>query len=379
MSRWEEQFKNHPIHENLKKVNEFLDTNFSEMNAETIIEKRRLLKIIQTVGNFVKNIDSEVVPIHILNSINNPLQNTLVHLQTFQQRGDISSLQNANNQLDALLQNFPLFMVGGKKGTTEKLLKSIEKLFDDYTQNLGNMEKELKEKFDKNLTTTNEQEAKLKSLSDLVDKKTTEITGMKETWQAEHSNNLKKSKDDFDSKILEYTDSMKIKHDEMLTQCGLVMGDTIAGGHIKSAKDQESETLAWSAISLLFLFLTIGWAVFSYFNTDFTNTQNIALIAHVIQAASVVSIGIFGAVYALKKSNWYRNNGERKRQFALEIAAIPPFIESLAPEEQHKLRSKLTEKLFGNFYSESNGSSKGTDINLLKEIAEIVKALNPKQ
>ncbi len=451
MSRWKEKFEKYSIPENLEEAIELTNTSFPDMNADTIIEKRRLLKVIQIVGNFVKNMDSEVVPAHILNSIEARLQNALTHLRIFQKQENISSLQNANNELDALLQDFPLLMMGGKKTLTEKRSKDMEKLFDDFVEKFASKTKDLEETIKTNTNTTTGHENKLGELSSAVTTRQNEIDELVKKWEQSHSDakvnwdsnltsakadwdsNLTSAKEDlsnekekFDTAIVELNDKkskdiedrIKIimdkgnteidenitktknmiserkealfeqfakdekeideKHDEMLTQCGLVMGDTIAGGHTESAKAEKTTAITWNVISFTLLFCVIAWSIFIY-SRNGNETNMISAIINFLQAAPVVGTGLFGAIYALKQANWYRNSGDRKRQFALEIVAITPFIENLKPESQLELKKKLTEKLFGNFYSENNGSSKGTDINLVKEIIEIVKTLNTKE
>ncbi|WP_321777165.1 hypothetical protein [Sulfurimonas sp.] len=61
MNRWEEIYNNHAIHATVVWVKECVTTEFDDLDALEVTEKRRFLKIISKYEDVLSKIDPELI------------------------------------------------------------------------------------------------------------------------------------------------------------------------------------------------------------------------------------------------------------------------------------------------------------------------------
>jgi hypothetical protein len=119
MSRWIEQFKNHPFQTIWKELKNNL--NDAKIDDETVItsvmELVRLKKVISYVDSMLESIDPELVPATIWESFSSQADPCWRYIAGFNSNRDIGQIQNANAHADNLLSYIrPYMIIEGKAG-----------------------------------------------------------------------------------------------------------------------------------------------------------------------------------------------------------------------------------------------------------------------
>jgi hypothetical protein len=74
MNRWQQKFDEHPIHETLNQLEDYVSKQFDDIKEDETQERRRFLKIISTYQELLSDLDPELVPVNQLDSLNNGLR-----------------------------------------------------------------------------------------------------------------------------------------------------------------------------------------------------------------------------------------------------------------------------------------------------------------
>ena len=87
MSRWIDQFKNHPFHADWARLTELVSTPLPNEQATTVTvaqEYARLCKVVQYVRGVIENLDPELLPNSYLSNLHSYVQQTFVVVKFFQ-------------------------------------------------------------------------------------------------------------------------------------------------------------------------------------------------------------------------------------------------------------------------------------------------------
>lgn len=247
-----------------------------------------------------------------------------------------------------------------------------------------------------------------------------ELASFKETAEAElelstqkHNEALTSVFDTYNADVESKSEVIETKHEEILNLHGLVTTDGVAGGYKKGADGEWWAATIWSGISMLCYSIILIWVLFkgklgfgiaslgSQAPTDQAATEfegagssvaeTILTIATsgtdwplVVTTLSVTAVAFVAAQYAGRQSRVHRTNEQRLRWFSFEIAAIDPFISTLAPAQQQELKRQLTEKLFGQDRVVEEHPSKSTEVdagalkNMMEQITQALKSIGDK-
>jgi len=413
INRWENDFKTNPIHASLKELYDWASKDFDNQDAETFIEKRRFIKVLDYYRTVLDNLDKEIVPPDILGAINN---NILTHIrpevEQYLNTGSLSNLRNANDKISWVFGSFAQLSALSKNNQHGTPLKSVEVTFDNFVKTIANKEKGLSDHINKISESVSLQEQKLKELGETVDNRRKEVDAQLSEWlkqfsEAQHQRNIdyngwknqiaeevkkenqnhieksRKTLDDFQTdfealtkerleKADSYLEDAKSKHEAILELYQLTAGDSVAAGYIKNAEDEKEQANTWRIIAIGFILLTVGAVGLEmYFkqSTDFN-------FVNIIRTLSITGALLSGAFYSSKQSSLHRLNEKRARWFALEVKAIDPFISSLEEKDRKELKKSFSERLFcqkNNLEEKDDKSGEHLIEVVLKGVTEILK------
>lgn len=415
MSRWDEQFKKHPIHLMLKEINHLLSERLYTDNKQRS-EKRRISKLINIFEEVLKNIDPELTPRQILHDIFSILEDVQRQLVSYSSTGDHDYLRGANDSMDNALKHLSQLLSIAKRSEAMQPVKGLEKLLDELAKNIYDRKQLLEDEIREMSKLSKTQDEKLRDLSNSINAKRQETDSLISSWQEQYSHDQSERnrdfakrqqeiteiftiwKNDFEEKakiqfdqlvntgnekifteqekfineISSLTEDANKKHKQILDLYGLVASNSVASGYLKNAEDEKKQADFWRWGTIVFIALTALWLIASYI----VNYMNFSW-ERVIATIPVTGILIFGAVYSSKQSSLHRQNEKRTRWFSLEMKAIGPFIESLPEEERNNLKSKISERLFGqqhkNIEEEASVINEHAFKTIIKGIADVMK------
>ncbi len=418
MNRWQEQFENHPIHETLREIEKLLEVERQDMTHDERVERRRFLKIISTYQEILSQLDPEIIPPQLLDNINSQLRGEIFNQLTLSKsHPGPTYLRNANDQISNLLGNLCQLLAMEKKSVSEKPLRDLEKLIDDFSLTLNTKKEKFESELNKISTAVYEYERQINDLSNTINAKKQETDTLISEWQKQFSHaqdtrsqdfirdqkNMKseyeawreKTKKDAESKIndilseakgtlehhqkdydhtiSQYLNTAKEKHQSILDLYEIVAGDSVGASYLKNAKDEKKQANFWRWASVIFIALTAGWTAFAYSSGTSVLAESKILWTQILMGLPVTAVLLFGAAYSAKQSSIHRQNETRTRWFALEMKAIDPFISSLDDNDRKALKKTLSERLF----AQNHHSQTGTEHRIIDEHAfgVVVKAI----
>lgn len=386
MNRWQQKFDEHPIHETLRLLNEYISTQFEDINEDETQERRRFLKIISTYQELLSELDVELVPLNQLDSLNNGLkaQHIWNQITSYASNQNVSYLVTANDNLTNQLTQLSLLLAIAKKTKFIKPFKKVEDIVDEFSQTIASQKNKLQEELKELSTSLNQRQQELLKLEQLMEARKNESDSQMSKWQEQFSqaqdrrqteyatwskkfeeqsqkeinelieqttSELNNQQETFENSIKAILDDGNLKHKAILELYELTAGDSVGAGYIKNANDEKDEANMWRWISIGFISLTVVWLGFVYFcNTgmfEFCKINSDDFWTKIITAFSLTGVMLYGAAYSSQQSTKHRNNEKKARWFALEIKAFDPFISSLKEDQQHKLKEELSKRIFG--------------------------------
>ena len=408
MGRWDGQYAGHQIHKTIETLKSSLDREDIPLDQPEISDAiNRLKQIGSHISNALERLNPEIAPLSVLNAINDPLIRTQNELNAYFNNHNTQHLINANNNIDtAIIATSQLPYLRLRKETsslseavtlyrssTEKIIsdlmekknqifsdyKSVSKhsnevdqklselsssidqqklrldsIISDYQRQFSDSEGKRREQFVNQLTDqlngfTNTQKEIDGKVKDFFDKQKTEANGILETFSK-------------DAKEIIATLEEKRKQASDLVQ---VIGNIGVTGNFNKIANQERKTANILRIIALLLMLGIFGIVFLIVFITIKEGVDWRLILFRMSAAIVLG---FPAWYAAHESSIHRKNEIRNRKIELELASIDPYLEKLPDDIKQGLKSKLTERFFG---QKDNMEIKEDD--LPKGIIEIIK------
>jgi len=419
MSRWDDEFSNHAIHQTLIEVRECLDVEVEEPSSSLTSEKRRLLKVLDLIEEAVSGLDPEVMPTSVLNGINQLMRhpNFWGQVQAYKNNPDAPHLTNANAQIDSQLPAIYQLFGMQKEKRVLKLNKSVEKSFDDFVKiieakkigflgKVSELEGELAATASKQETLEAEMDqlaldhdSKLNEwVSEFSAGQTERLNGFSEAqttrnikfeewfepFQKETADKAEKTIDsrattlsEFFEKFKNDTEEMRqdadVRHKQILELHGLVASDGVVAGYVNNAEAEKGQANFWRWIAVAFIAATALWLGVTYFTDSNPALKASEILARMARIVPLTAVFLYGAVYASKQSSFHRNNEKQTRWFALEVKAIDPFIAALDSTQQKELKVIMTERIFGQNNGTKISKSENVDPNLIKVILDAFK------
>ena len=172
MSRWHEQFENHPFQKLWKDLNDTLEE--TKIDDESIItnveELARLIKVVNFIDALIHASDSELVPIATWNNFQSQCQNALQEVNHYQNNRDIQHLVQANSHVDNLLTYVrPYVVEAGKVAqAAQSAFRGYSVVISEVLESFKNQAVEYLDEFQKYSDFTSKLYSDLKKLHDEI-------------------------------------------------------------------------------------------------------------------------------------------------------------------------------------------------------------------
>ncbi|SDW82165.1 hypothetical protein SAMN05444358_1011853 [Ruegeria halocynthiae] len=416
MSRWSNEFENHPLHETLRQSAEFIEVEVENTELEFDEERHRLTKVLGNLQDTVTGLDDEFFPKALLDQINQHLRhgNFFQQLQAYMSSPQITHLQTANNHITQYAPQIYQLAAMSRLPEPQKVIKHAEKAYRSFSASMDGFIKQTEEKLEETAETHSELENKANDLGDQLDSLSTNAETKFSEWQSdftekqtaraeEHSEAQIERDTKFEELLSEWRKSADTQHIELgksqaeklttllerFTKQGetaladvnakhqavleihkLVGRDSVAGGYQKSAGEEKKEADLWRWISMGSLGAAIVWLAFKYW-VGFEPTDSGTLNwANIITASSLTAILLVTAGYASRQSKMHRDNEKQMRSFALETKALDPFIANLEEKDQKEIKAELIKRMFGQQHIQISGRLNRIDDGTVKTLAE---------
>ena len=399
MSRWEENFRNHEIHQTLENIEEHLPDQDLTGDEREIVEKRRLRKIVAQFKDVLSELDEELAPDNLLNGVNNNLkQHVVQQCQNFYNNKNLNPLIEANNQASNNIQQLAMLRsIAGKEGYSvnlkeiEKQADSVQELYaefrktvDEYIKQVENRiseiksaQKEIQKQIENNKSEVNKQIAQWQQqFSEAQENRNKEFGDLKSHIESEFTRQLNETLeawgDHLNEKDSEYTNRLeKLRkecegsRDKIHELLNLAADDSVAGGYVKTAKVEGRQALSWRIGAIGFITLAAIWLFYS-----FLSGLSLSSIEATIASFGLTAVLLFGAAYAAQQSTKHRSVQVRNQKIALEMATIDPYLQDLPDEDKKEIKKELTTRFFGN--SDTEDRSTIFDEHVTKRVMENV-------
>lgn len=153
MSRWNEQFENHPFRGIWQNLKDSLDNvTIDDITVVTNVEEAtRLKKVVEYLDGLIEAIDPELIPATIWQSYQQQTTTALQHINQYNSNRNIGHLQNANASIDNLLSYVKPYMVLPKsvvaslKRSSTIYSKTIKQKANDFLSEAKELLNEIQE------------------------------------------------------------------------------------------------------------------------------------------------------------------------------------------------------------------------------------------
>jgi hypothetical protein len=137
-------------------------------------------------------------------------------------------------------------------------------------------------------------------------------------------------------------EELKKKEVQIADLVGVASGNVIAGSYEKSAADEKkmADYLRFGSLTCMVAILAV--VAYSFFETT---TATFKLETSIFRLIFAVFLSI-PAAYLARESTKHRQQQYSHLQTSLDLKAITPYIASLPPDDQHKLKSEIANRLF---------------------------------
>lgn len=374
----------------------------------------RLLKVLLIIEARFNSADPELYPTSIWQNLKNRLTNIRTHGINFRQSKEPGYIQNANNEADALLNEYRVQQCNSSSENTESLSiavttfadtvgeqlhelagkrAAIEKQVADLTQKLTALESKsttadqtiqnqsqrldaaiaehqkqfsaAQEQRSKGFSETQKEQAS--KFAHFVDASKADYSKSASTFIDEHATTLKKV--DCDA-----ADALKrvSEIEEKVKRIFNVVGNVSISGDYKNTAERErsaADLLRWISFGLMVLMGAIGTITFVH---SLTHPEvDWKLFGFRLGTTLIIALP---ALYLAQESAKHRHRENANRKLHLELAAIDAYLELLPDSEKQKIKGGLTDKFFGKAEVQSKDDVV-TQHQLFNLVADVVKNL----
>ena len=412
MSRWQEQLDSHPIHSVLGQLRGCISGEVENVDEIELVERRRFAKILSAYEDVLARIDAEIAPMNQLDALANQLNKQAVpQANEYLNIRNVDNLKAANDVVSNQLTQLALFRSIAGESDYVPAQADLERQFDELARAAAARDQQGVENLQALSGSIDAQKQKLEQLETQTEARRLETDARLAEWQqqfsqsqdsrnesyAEWSRELDKNAQgkvtetvnridaelankqrDFDSEIDRYLSEAHSHHAAIRELHGLAAEDSVAGGYVSNARKEGQAAARWRWISITFIVAAAFWLLNSFYSRDAGISWEIALFS-----LPLTGVLLFGAAYSAQQSTRHRNVEVQNRRFALEMAAIDPYLQSLSPTDQQELKKELTKRFFGS-REEGSGPSiydehvtkkvlDSVGSNIIKPFADIAK------
>lgn len=417
MSRWNDQFQNHAFRTSWNSLKALLDDAELEKNNNeaAVKEIARIHKVVKYIDSVMDQIDPELMPISLFDTLNQHATNSISQLNTFKSNQAIGHLHNVNTYVDSIITIFsqtPFMLAGQQKGSLSKAATAYSEVLDQHLIRLhevieveiGTIEKNVATiqtsivENEKTLATLKEQ---LQAVSQTIQKQTAEFNTQFQVSEKARADKYEITQTKLEKKVDDEVVRLGTKADaefeKLATKAGTtleVLGqyqddaakvfgvtvNTLQAGAYSSYANEEKKTanvLRWSAITLMILGVAI--LVAPEITKFIEDSKSYALDWHMTLGRIPFSIILFvPAFYLARESNKHRNTEVLNRRRELILSTIDPYLVLLPEEKAQQIKMDIAKGIFSEGVTATPDSSTGDSGNLIAQITNLIKQAKDK-
>ena len=381
MSKWREQFQNHPLHTTLKELEAAVAETPRGADEVHLSELRRLRKALCLLRERLEGADPDLVIPNQLDQLNELLGGSRVLnlIRQYRDNPDPGLLVSVNDQIIPQLPTLDTSLPGPSPCPTPESVRAleadvdavakgilerkeqIEQILKDIEEAIARQKSELEELAATIKAQKTQQESLLSSWQEQFSRAQDERSKIYDEWRREIESRtqerleslsqearkkMNETQEDFAERLQELLDDAKRKHGEIVDLYQLTAGDSVAGAYLQDAEYERRQANRWRWFSVGFIVATAVWLGFVWDHYINGSPAGVGW-AQILTALSLTGVLLFGAAYGAQQSARHRASERQTRWFALEMKAIDPFLYSLAEEDQKELKKLLSDRLFG--------------------------------
>ena len=413
MSRWNDQFQTHAFRTTWNSLKALLADDELEKNDNeaAVKEIARILKVVKYVDSVMDQIDPELMPIPLFDTLNQHATNCVTQLNTFKSNQAIGHLHNVNSYVDSIIAIFsqtPFMLSGQQKGALSKAASAYSEVLDQHLSRLNEAVEDeiggIKESVatiqttiienDKSLATLKEQ---LQTVSQTIQKQTaefnTQFQASEKARVEKYDAALAKFEKRIDDEVVRLGTKADAEFEKLATKAGTtlevlgkfhddaakvfgVVVNTLQAGAYSSYANEEKKTaniLRWSAITLMILGVAI--LVVPEITKFIDDSKNYALDWHITLGRIPFSIILFvPAFYLARESNKHRNTEVLNRRRELILSTIDPYLALLPEEKAQQIKMDIAKGIFSEGVTTTPDSSTDEAGNLIAQVTNLIKA-----
>jgi hypothetical protein len=405
MSRWTEQFQNHPFRVTWNSLKTVLgEGDIEKNNAETATKEiARLRKVVSYIDTVMEHVDPELIPLSHLDALNAHASSCLQQVNSFKGDQNIGNLHNANINIDSVIVVFsqtPFMLLGQQKGGMAKAATAYAGVLDNHLKRLGqavNAEIETVKlnvkKIDEGITESN---TTLVSLKEQLQTVTQTIQQQTAEFNTQFQANEKTRSDKFDAVAEKLQQKSDDQFKELATKAGTVLNvlgkfhdnaakvfkvfiNTTQAGAYSSYANQEKKTanyLRGSAITLMILGVAI--LVVPEVIKIVKEAEAYALKWEITLARVPFSLILFvPAFYLARESAKHRNNEIMNRRREHILSTIDPYLALLDDKKAEDIKVEIAKGIFSEG-AVPNEQTISDSANVIAQIANLLKQVRDK-
>ena len=387
MSRWTVEFKSQNAMVNVQTCLGYLESVKLEGLSQQILEEySRLLKVLNVLAVRFSKLDAELFNQGIWINLANFLTNTQNSIRGFSQNKDLGNLQNANNQVDQILNILKPLDSGSTaeefnaiadasaifqqkiveemqrvKVRGEEIKGQLDALSNAITQSKARLDEhgqtiqQQKTRLDQSIAEyqkqfSEAQEKRSKDFADSGKKYLDDFVKQSKSFDNEFAFSNSKRQEVFDLFFMD-TKITSQKHlaflkqrEEEVNKIFGAIGSTAFAGNFKNTADKEASAAnLWRWIAMTMMVFMIAVSGFAFY---FSIVEKTDWTLFLFRLGTVVVFGV-PAFYAANESSKHRERERLNSKVHLELASIDAYLVLLPENERNKIKGGLTEKFFG--------------------------------
>lgn len=412
MSRWNDQFQNHGFRTTWNALNALLAEKDLEKNndAAAIKEIARLCKVVKYIDGVIDQIDPELMPIALFDTLNQHTSNAISELNTFKSNQNVGHLHNANTHIDSVISLFsqtPFILTGQQKGglskaasayanELDKHLSQLREAVDSEIERVKTSAANIQTSLDQNQQTLITLTTQLQAVGQTIQSQTAEFNTQFQASEKSRSEKfdsaIGKLEQRIDDDIKRLSTKIDSEFEKLATKAGTTLAvlskfqddaakvfgvvvNTLQAGAYSSYANEEKKTanfFRWSAIALMLLGVAV--LVAPEIAKFLKDAEKYVLDWHTTLGRIPFSIILFvPAFYLARESNKHRNTEVLNRRRELILSTIDPYLALLDGERAQQIKLDIAKGIFSEGNLATTDTSKDETGNLIAQITNLIK------
>ncbi|MBV6799737.1 hypothetical protein [Xanthomonas euvesicatoria] len=409
MSRWAEQFKNHPLHGLWSQLAEMLKGPFGDVDEDPLlkdelIEIARARKALEYIRGILDNLDPEILGPSYLDNLIPYTQQCIVEISNFNTNGRVGHLHNLNSNIDQLIvlssqSPFQAFghvktnltkaanlyaetmsgIAGSYASVVTDLKLGIEEQGKQLKLELNSSESALKLLQEKMASIDGSVQAQLSSFNTTFQASEITRTQSYETWQINHQSKADNEYARFTKEISSALLTLLSFKDDAEKVLGTVIDTAQAGAYAKYANEEKKSADGYrrfAIISMIAAALVLFAPEFFHWIKEASRYDIDWQRALYRLPFSAILLG--PAIYLAKESSSHRANEILNRRRQHILTTISPYLALLDKDRADGIKAEVAKNLFSD--NPANTDDKSIDMNSMAlKMADVFLAIAKKK